>query len=201
MFLSNKSKFNELFNLLNHHAINIDQYLLIYMVYYTDLPPETTAYFKKQAPIDYKLISDLIKKEFIYYSGATTNKFELAKATLTQKGLSIISEQKTNYGLELWNHYPNYGEINGEKAPLKTTNKDALISEYNIICAMQSPNSESFHQNVMNQLKYALNKDPKMLTMSIVKFISSYQWELIEEFRISAKQKPDKKPSYGQDEL
>lgn len=201
MFLSNKAKFDELFNLLNHHDINLQQYLIIYMVYYKELSAEAKNYLHRTGPLDYKLITDLVSKKLIAYPASIGQMFELEKANLTKKGLSIVAEQKTNYGLELWNHYPAYGEIKGEKAPLKTANKEALISEYNLMCIFHAPHAESFHQNVMSQLKYALNKDPKMLTMSIVKFVNSCQWELIEEFRKAAKQNSPKKPSYGQDEL
>jgi len=77
-------------------------------------------------------------------------------------------------GEQIWNLYPWWFIVNGDKFPAKTTDKDALIELY----GRRINNSYSEHKKVLKILEHLVNTES--IVMGIQKWVSSEQWNAVD---------------------
>jgi hypothetical protein len=128
-------------------------------------------------------IDDLVKRGLIFDANKESKKHDGQEYypdmyIATSTGYDLVIQEEPSFD-QIWEMYPPFTTINGKMVPLKATDKAKLEKEYmNII-----KGKRSVHREVMDALTAA--KSRGLLNMSIVKWITSMQWEEIKKLNLA----------------
>lgn len=119
-------------------------------------------------------IEDLIKREYLLDLNVG-NQMYADSTVVTDKFTSALLIDAEDAGQELWDAYPWFLNIRGEKYAAKSTNQDKLFKLYH----RKIHGNVITHKRVMKLLQIAQEKG--LLNMGIEKWVGSTQWNAIAE--------------------
>lgn len=124
-------------------------------------------------------ITDLIDRDFIIDLNKDGYYYVDFFVVTDDIGKDLFDTDREKAGLEFWNTYPIQlrDPQTGEVYSLLKTNKQRFLADY----YFRIGHSETKHQQVMEALRYAIDKG--MIDMSIRQWFDSEQWTLILEIK------------------
>lgn len=86
-------------------------------------------------------------------------------------------------GTELWNAYPDFGDMNGKEIPLKTIRKMSCREELFTYYAKSIGHDVEEHKHVIELVKWSVENQTAFTNMGIEPFVMGRIWESVESFR------------------
>ena len=163
----------ELVDFLALKQITANQLLFCYLIYSQQLD----LFFKYAHEVKFTTeeIRELEDRGFVinqdYHSGTVYSDMYMVTERLLD-GLDLID---TSQAEAFWLAYPNFLVIQNSQVPAKSTDKSEFLLNY----SRKLVRSKALHKRVMQAIAFA--KSRNLITMGIVKWVASAQWEVIEE--------------------
>lgn len=164
----------ELVDFLALKKLTPNQLLFCYLIY-TQQMDLFFKYVHEVKAFSLEDVRDLEDRGYVinqdYHSGTVYNDMYVVTEKLLD-GLDLID---TTQAEEFWLTYPNFLLIQNSRISAKSTDKGEFLLTY----SRTHIKSRKLHDRVMKALNYA--KDNNLVTMGIVKWVASAQWEVVEE--------------------
>jgi hypothetical protein len=119
-------------------------------------------------------LEPLVKKGYLMNWG-TNNKFEYFDLALTPIFEEKIFVDTQVAGKELFDLYPHWLHVNGQRVIAKSCDKDLYMDKY----AKKIGNSKDKHNKIIEDLKIAKEKD--LINFKIANFIDGELWESLSD--------------------
>lgn len=138
------------------------------------LPPVVGVVGNRQIrAISVTMIADLIDRGFIERDIPNTKTFDLTDFVLTEKFAKEFFFDKELHIKELYDNYPNFTTINGNKIWLKVVDKESLADLYSKLINRDL----ELHSSIINKIRV----NSENLNMSIANFVKAKLWESLED--------------------